>query len=87
MGAICLLEKGYVDFFRLLNHIHKNGAFFVTSAKGNMLYEDIKSKGFGPETGIIRDEIIKLLGIKPSKYYPETLRMVTHEDLRYTAPC
>ena len=38
MGAIYLLDKGYVDFFRLFN------------------------------------------GVKPSRCYPETLRMVTYED-------
>lgn len=29
---------------------------------------------------IIIDEIIKLTGVKPSKCYPEALRMVTYED-------
>ena len=80
MGAIYLLDKGYVDFFRLFNHIHMNGAFFVTRAKDNMLYEVVESKGSDPEAGIISDEIIKLTGIKPSKCYPETLRMVIYED-------
>ena len=80
MGAIYLLDKGYVDFFRLFNHIHKNGAFFVTRAKDNMLYEVVESRGSDPEAGIISDEIIKLTGVKPSKCYPENLRMVTYED-------
>ena len=80
MGAIYLLDKGYVDFFRLFNHIHKNGAFFVTRAKDNMLYEVVESRGCDPEAGIVSDEIIKLTGVKPSRCYPETLRMVTYED-------
>ena len=33
MGAIYLIDKGYVDFNRFFNVIHKNGAFFVTRAK------------------------------------------------------
>ena len=37
MGAIYLLDKGYIDFFRLFNHIHKNGAFFVRD-KGKRQY-------------------------------------------------
>jgi hypothetical protein len=49
MGAIYLLDKGYVDFFRLFNHIHKNGAFFVARAKDNMLYEVVESRGSDPE--------------------------------------
>ena len=80
MGAIYLLDKGYVDFFRLFNNIHKNGAFFVTRAKDNMLYEVVESREGDPIAGIISDEIIKLTGVKPSKCYSETLRMVTHED-------
>ena len=80
MGTIYLLDKGYIDFFRLFNHIHKNGAFFVTRAKDNMLYEVVESRGNDPEAGIISDEIIKLTGVKPSKCYPENLRLVTYED-------
>ena len=62
MGAIYLLDKGYVDFFRLFNLIHKNGAFFVTRAKDNMLYETVESSGCDTDTGIINDETIKLAG-------------------------
>ena len=63
MGAIYLLDKGYVDFFRLFNLIHKNGAFFVTRAKDNMLYETVESSGCDTDTGIINDETIKLAGV------------------------
>ena len=35
MGTIYAMDKGYVDFFRLFNRIHKNGAFFVSQAKEN----------------------------------------------------
>ena len=80
MGAIYLLDKGYVEFFRLFNHIHKNEAFYVTRAKDNMPYEVVESKGCDSEAGIISDEVIKLTGVKPSKSYPENLRMVTYED-------
>ena len=80
MGAIYLLDKGYVDFFRLFNRIHKNGAFFVTRAKDNMQYEVIQSRPVEKTTGVIADEIIKLTTYKSSKAYPEELRMVTYED-------
>lgn len=80
MGAIYLLDKGYVDFFRLFNRIHKNGAFFVTRAKDNMQYEVIQSRPVDKTTGVIADEIIKLTTYKSSKAYTEELRMVTYED-------
>ena len=35
-GAIYLIDKGYVDFWRLFNRIDRQGAFFVTRAKDNM---------------------------------------------------
>lgn len=80
MGSVYLLDKRYVDFFRLFNHIHRNGAFFVTMTKDNMLYEVVESGGCNPETGIISEEIVRLTGNMPSKHYPETLRIVTYED-------
>lgn len=80
MGAIYLLDKGYVDFFRLFNYIHKNGAFFVTRVKDNILYEVAESKECDSGAGIISDETIKLTGVKPAKCYPENLRMITYED-------
>lgn len=46
----------------------------------NILYKVDESRGDDPEAGINSDEIIKLTGVKPSKYYPETLRMVTYKD-------
>ena len=33
------------------------------------------------KAGIISDEVIKLTGVKPSKCYPETLRMLINEDV------
>ena len=33
------------------------------------------------KAGIISDEVIKLTGVKPSKCYPETLRMLIYEDV------
>jgi len=80
MGAIYLLDKGYVDFFRLFNRIHKNGAFFVTRAKDNMKYDVISSSPVDTSTGVIADEVIRLTTTKSAKCYPEELRMVTYED-------
>ena len=80
MGAIYLIDMGYLDFFRLFNRIHKNGAFFVTRAKDNMRYEVVKSNPVDQSSGVIADEIIRLTTYKSSKSYPEELRMVTYED-------
>jgi hypothetical protein len=80
MGAIYLMDKGYIDFFRLFNNIHKNGAFFVTRAKDNMRYEVISSRAVDMQTGVISDQIIRLNEEVSAEKYPDELRMVVYED-------
>jgi len=80
MGAIYLIDKGYVDFNRLFNVIHKNGAFFVTRAKDNMQYEIVKSKPVDKQTGVISDEIVRLTKENSKQKYPKEFRMVVYED-------
>lgn len=45
------MDKGYGDFYRLLNLIHKKNAFFVTRAKDNMLFEIMNSTNVDQTTG------------------------------------
>ena len=80
MGAIYLIDKGYVDFNRLFNVIHKNGAFFVTRAKDNMQYEIVKSMPVDKQTGVISDEIVRLTKENSKQKYPKKFSMVVYED-------
>ena len=80
MRAIYLIDKGYVDFNRLFNVIHKNGAFFVTRAKDNMQYEIVKSMPVDKQTGVISDEIVRLTKENSKQKYPKEFRMVVYED-------
>lgn len=79
-AAIYLMDKGYVDFNRLFKLINKKNAYFVTRAKDNMLFEVVSASSVDQSTGVIADELIKLTGLRTSKWYPEELRMVTYED-------
>jgi hypothetical protein len=79
-SAIYLMDKGYVDFYRLFHLIHKKHAYFVTRAKDNMLYEVVGNTVVDDTTGVIADERIKLNGLRTSQAYPEELRLVTYED-------
>ena len=79
-AAYYVMDKGYVDFFRLYDLIHQKRAFFVTRAKDNMLYKTIESFKVDQSTGVIRDELIKLTGVKTAKWYPDSIRMVVYED-------
>lgn len=80
MGAIYLMDKGYVDFFRLFNNIHKNGAFFVTRAKDNMQYKVVSSREVDCQTGVVCDQIIRLTEEISVKKYPDEFRLVVYED-------
>ncbi len=64
--AIYLMEKGYIDFHRLFNLIHKKNAFFVTKAKENMLFETVSTIIVDQTSGVIADEKIKLTGVRTS---------------------
>lgn len=80
MGAIYLMDKGYIDFFRLFNSIHKNGAFFVTRAKDNMQYAVVSFRAVDQQTGVISDQIIRLTEEVSKEKYPDEFRMVVYED-------
>ncbi len=79
-AAIYVIDKGYLDFFRLFNLIHGNRAFFVTRAKDNMQYAVESSDPTDMQTGVISDEMIRLTSYKSGKHYPEPFRMVVYED-------
>jgi hypothetical protein len=79
-AAIYVIDRGYLDYYRLYNRIHGQRAFFVSLAKDNMKYDFISSSPIDMETGVVSDEMIKLTGYRTAKYYPEALRMVVYED-------
>lgn len=79
-AAIYVVDKAYVDFFRLFNRINGQKAFFVTVAKDNMQFDIVGSEPTDIQSGVISDEMIRLTGPKSSKHYPEPLRMVVYED-------
>ena len=79
-SAFYLMDKGYVFFKQLYECFHLKGAFFVTRAKDNMVYEIVEEHEVDHTAGLISDQVICLTGKKPSVDYPEALRMVVYED-------
>lgn len=79
-AAIYVMDKGYVDFYRLFNLIHQKRAYFVTRAKDNMVFKVVRENQVDQQTGVISDQYIKLTGYKVSKEYPENIRMIVYED-------
>ena len=79
-GAYYLMDKGYVDFWRLYNYFHIRQAYYVTRAKDNMRFEVIEEREVDMQAGLISDQSIRLTGPIVSKDYPDVLRMVVYED-------
>lgn len=79
-GSYYVMDKGYIDFYRLYNHFHQARAYFVIRAKDNLRCEVISSSEVDKDTGLISDQIVKLTGYKSSKSYPDEFRLVIYED-------
>jgi hypothetical protein len=78
-GAFYIMDKGYIDFQRLYN-IHQQQSFFVTRAKKNMDFARRASYPVDKNRGLRSDQVIRLIGLKSSEYYPELLRRVHYVD-------
>lgn len=79
-GAFYVMDKGYVDFFRLFQ-LNKAAAYYVTRAKRNMQFQRLTASPVDKAIGLICDQQIRLTGPNPSKFYPDTLRRVRYNDL------
>jgi len=78
-GACYIMDRGYLDFGRL-HAIHKAGAFFVTRAKDNMIFERRYSHSVDKATGMLVDQTIVLSGKHTPEKYPDTLRRIAYRD-------
>ena len=76
-GAIYVLDRGYLCL-KTLQNINKSGAFFVTRTKSNTQYGVVRKNKVTGE-GILRDDIISLIGAKCNEYQ-ESLRLVRFEN-------
>jgi hypothetical protein len=79
-GAIYVMDRGYLDYFRLYR-MTKSHAFFVVRAKKNMAFRRLYSTAVNREAGLLCDQTIKLTGYYASRDYPEKLRRVKVRDL------
>ena len=79
--AIYVMDKAYVDFEALFT-MERDGAFFVTRAKKNMVFEVIETNhNLDEQTGLVSDQTIVLTGVKSARLYPTPLRMVVYQDI------
>ena len=79
-GAIYVMDKGYVDYFRFYSLIHQQRGFFVTRAKDNMAARRVYSRKVDKTTGLKYDQSVKLTGFYIKKDYPDYLRRIKYKD-------
>lgn len=79
-GSYYIMDKGYTDFNRLYNKIHKEQAFFVTRSKDNINFVTLEKHNVDSSTGVLDDVAIRLTGYYSARKYPAELRLVTYED-------
>ena len=79
-GAIYVMDKGYVDYFRLYSIIHQQRGFFVTRAKRNMAARRVYSRKVDKICGLRYDQSVKLTGFYIKKDYPNYLRKIKYRD-------
>ncbi|MBR3647507.1 MAG: hypothetical protein IKN59_03850, partial [Paludibacteraceae bacterium] len=75
-GAVYTADKAYIDFAQMWK-MQLAGAFFVMRPKDNMRYEVIREQRDDAFKSDVRaDFIIRLIGVKSRKLYPDELRLV-----------
>ena len=78
-GAIYVMDRGYLDFFRLYS-LTEASAFFVIRAKSNLACKRLYSGKVDRSSGVLCDQTIMLTGPTSSRYYPDKLRRVKVRD-------
>lgn len=78
-GTIVVDDRGYNDY-ALFGKWTEQGVFFVTRMKDNAQYEVIESREVPQNRNILRDEIIRLTGVKAQERCPYPLRLVEAYD-------
>lgn len=79
VGAIYILDRGYVDFTRLYRFTTFS-SFFIVRAKKNLAYKRIYSNVCDKDSGVRSDQIIKLTSKASARNYPDKLRRICFYD-------
>lgn len=78
-GSYLVMDKGYVDFKRLMK-LEKENITFVIRAKENMHYSVLERKEVDKSSGVLCNQTIKLKGINTAIKYPRKLRRIRYFD-------
>jgi hypothetical protein len=78
-GTIVVYDRGYNDYL-LFGKWTEQGIFFVTRMKDNALFEVVEEKPIPQNRNILKDQIIRLTGLKAEERCPYLLRRVEFYD-------
>lgn len=78
-GAFYIMDRGYQDFGRL-HRLHRQAAYFVVRAKGNLRFTRHHSRTRDHAEGIRSDQVGKLTRPPSRKKYPDRLRRIHFSD-------
>ena len=77
--TIYIMDRGYLDFKRLMT-INRCEAFFIVRSKKSLSCTRIYSNKVDKDTGLRCDQIIRLNHFYSHKHYPEKLRRIKYFD-------
>ena len=78
-GAYYVMDRGYLDYARL-HTLHQAGSFFVTRARSNFKFKRVSSQPVDRKTGLVCDQIVRLVWFYSKKGYPDRLRRIGLRD-------
>ena len=78
-GAFYVMDRGYLDFTRLMG-LQKGGAKFVVRSKSHVSFYVVQSKKVDKSTGLRCDQIIRLKSSWSKPVYPLPLRRIRFRD-------
>jgi len=78
-GAICVMDRAYLDFYRLYQ-MHQGLSFFVLRAKRNTRLRRLYSAEVDKTCGVLCDQTVVPINTDAVKAYPEKLRRIKYYD-------
>jgi hypothetical protein len=78
-GTIVVYDRGYNDYL-LFGNWTEQGIFFVTRMKDNAVFEVLEEKPIPQHRNILKDQVIRLTGLKAEERCPYLLRRVEVYD-------
>ena len=81
-GAFYVMDRGYLDFTRLIR-LHRAGAHFVVRSKSHVRFQIVESRKVDKAQGLRCDQTIRLQSRWSKKHYAAALRRIRFRDAEH----